>query len=152
MLKETCHSESYNKFHKPFLHWYPLQSCANFMLCFCSVSLLASQFDTVLKSRYLENNQLATIPQSISTLTNLQSLFVCFDELNWYMNCVNWCHVSPLASQFDTIFNSRYLSENQLEIIPESISTLTNLRSLFVCFDELNWYGIASIEWFLDLV
>jgi GTPase SAR1 family protein len=80
-----------------------------------------------LKELNLTDNRLSTLPESISTLTNLNVLNLNNNRL------------STLPESISTLTNLNVLDleNNQLTTLPESISTLTNLNTLNLSYNQL---------------
>jgi small GTP-binding protein len=81
-----------------------------------------------LKVLNLGDNQLTTLPESITTLTKLKVLNLGFNQL------------STLPSSISTLtnLNNLYLYNNQLSTLPLSISALTNLNVLNLIKNRLS--------------
>jgi internalin A len=82
---------------------------------------------TNLQKLDLSNNQLMSLPESIAQLTNLQLLYLSGNQL------------TSLPESIAQLTNLQllYLNGNQLISLPESIAQLTNLQSLYLSFNQL---------------
>ena len=102
------------------------------------------------RNLFLYNNQLTTLPDSISDLTNLRKLYLSGNRLTSFARPQGLtslarplCGLTSLPDSISLLTNLEelYLLGNKLKTIPDSISTLTNLQYLSLTGKYANDYS-----------